>query len=353
MRVEGGLVELASGIDALYCSGRAEVPRGFLQVLERAREEADETEKEVPVPVGGAEFRVQDHGLGKYRYNLAHAYGVVGVSPSLKLPALRVQPRASFLHGVGAREGIEWFREALEAECGPILLTTSRLDLHADWQGWELSGDDRRNFVCRSEMRVTHEHGDLLTGFQFGQRRTKTLSGRIYDKTMEIRKSGADYWTEIWGDRYDREKPVVRVEFEFGRQGLAEFKIASPGEAIDSAGALWSYAAGDWLSLRSPTADATKSRWPVSPVWEQIRRASVVDSDWGIERVYNGLRDGEFRLLVPMLVGYVVRYAAVFGIDTAEATCGRLSEVVRTSCLSRGLSFEKRVAAKRLELGFR
>jgi len=352
MRVEGGPVELASGIDALYCSGRAEVPRGFLQVLERAREEADETEREVPVPVGDAEFRVQDHGLGKYRYNLAHAYGVVGVSPSLKLPALRVQPRASFLHGVGAQQAVGWFRRALEAECGPILLTTSRIDLHADWQEWELSGDDRRNFVCRSETRVTHEHGDLLSGFQFGRRRTKTLSGRIYDKTMEIRKSGAAYWEDIWGDRYDRDKPVVRVEFEFGRQGLAEFKIASPEDAIACAGALWSYAAGDWLSLRTPTPDATKSRWPVSPVWEQIRRASVVDSEWGMERVYNGLRDGEFRLLVPMLVGYVVRYAAVFGTDTAEATCGRLSDVVRSSCLTRGLSFEKRVVAKRRELGF-
>jgi len=170
---------------------------------------------------------------------------------------------------------------------------------------------------------------------------------------MEIRKSGADYWEDIWGGRYDRDKPVVRVEFEFGRQGLAEFKISSPEDAIDCAGALWSYAAGDWLSLRSPMADATKSRWPVSPVWQQIRRAAVVDSDLGLERVYNGLRDGEFRLLVPMLVGYVVRYAAVFGIDTAEATCGRLGEVVSSSCLVRGLSFEKRVMAKRRELGFR
>jgi hypothetical protein len=347
-----GLVELASGIDALYCSGRAAVPGEFLDVLERAREEAEETGRDVPVPVGDTEFRVQDHGLSKYRYHLTHVHGIVGVSPSTKLPALRIQPRASFLHGRGAREAIDWFRQAFEVECGPVLLTTSRIDLHSDWQGWALTGDDRRNFLCRSEARVTHERGDLLSGFQFGKRRTKTLSGRIYDKTMEIHRSGADYWEAIWGEQFDREMPVLRVEFEFGRQALAQFDIRSPEEAIDAAGALWSYASGEWLSLRTPTADATKSRWPEAPEWQRIRRARMADSALGMERVYDGRRDGTFRLLVPMLVGYLVRYAAVFGIDTVEETCGRLVEVVRGSCLSRGLSFEKRVMAKRRELGF-
>lgn len=350
MQLGGALVELASGIDALYCSGRVKVPGEFLKVLDRAREEAEITHRDVPIPVGDATFRVQERGLGKYRYNLVHPHGVVGVSPSEKLPALRIQPRAEFIHGVGAQEAVDWFRKELEAECWAIQLTTSRLDLHADWQGWELAGDDRQHFVCRSEDRVMHEHGDLLTGFQFGQRRTKTISGRIYDKTREIQKSGAAYWEDIWGEQYDHDQRVLRVEFEFGRQGLAEFGISSPEDAIDAAGALWSYATSEWLTLRMPTSDCTKSRWPVASEWNRIRWATVAGSGCGLERVYEGRRRGEFKMLVPVLVGYLVHYAAVFGIDTVEETCGVLVDVVRTSCVSRGLSFEKRVAELRRKL---
>jgi hypothetical protein len=107
------LVELASGIDALYLSGRCRVPDEFLNRLDRAREEAEITGAEVPVPVGEAEFRVQSHGFGMYRYNLAHRHGTVGVSSSTKLPGLRIQPRAAFIHGVGAMNVVDWFRDQL------------------------------------------------------------------------------------------------------------------------------------------------------------------------------------------------------------------------------------------------
>lgn len=348
------LVELASGVDALYCSGRVELPAAFLASLERAREEAEITGVDVPVVVGETEFRVQSRGFGLYRYWLVHANGAVGVTPSAFLPAFRVQPRAAFLHGVGARQAVAWFRAVLGESCVyPIEFTTSRLDLHADWQGWELTAEDRCNFVCRSKIRVTHEDGDVLSGLRFGQRRTGTISARIYDKTLEIRTTGDAYWEEIWGDRYDRSRPVVRVEFELGRQGLTEFGIRSPEDAIDGAGALWSYVTGAWLSLRTPTEDTTRSRWPVAPAWERIRHASIADSGWGIERVGAGRRRGQVSKLVPFLVGYVVSYAAWFDIDTVEDVCERLVEVVHGSCTVRGLSFEKRVAARRRELGLR
>ena len=351
LRVAGGLTELASGVDALYCSGRGVLADAFLWSLSRAREEAEITEREVPLSVGDAEFRVQGHGLGKYRYNLVHEHGVVGVSPSEKLPALRIQPRAAFIHAVGAREAVDWFRQRLEPDCFGLRLTASRMDLHADWQGWDLQGEDRQRFVCRSEDLVTHEHGSLLSGFQFGHRKNKTISGRIYDKTRELRRSGADYWEEIWGRRFDPDLPVLRVEFEFGRQGLSEFGVSSPEDAVDAAGGLWSYAAGEWLSLRTPTSDTTRSRWPVDPAWERVRRAAVGDVGCGLERMYEGRRRGEGRMLVPFLVGYVVSYAAVFGLDSVEESCSALVDVIRSSCVSRGLSFEKRVLARRRKMG--
>lgn len=58
------LVELGSGIDALYLSGRCHwSPVDFLDRLDRAREEAEIAGVEVPISVGDAEFRLQAHGL--------------------------------------------------------------------------------------------------------------------------------------------------------------------------------------------------------------------------------------------------------------------------------------------------
>ena len=348
---ESGLVELASGIDALYLSGRTDVPIEFIRRLVRAREEAEEREIEAPLRVGDAELRVQGFSFGRYLYRLDHEHGVVGVSPSSKLPALRIQPRARFIHGVGARKAVEWFREQLEAECDAIELTTSRLDLHADFQGWGLCGEDRINFLCRAGDRVTYETGDLLTGFVFGRRGTNTISARIYDKTAELRKTGAAYWEDIWGEKFDPNQAVLRVEFEFRRQAMAEFGISSPEDAIDATGALWTYATDQWLTLRSPTADTTRSRWPIAPEWDRVRRASIADSEFGLERMYGGYRRGMFDKLVATLVGYVVSYAALFDLETVEDTCERLVGIIRGYCASRGLSFEKRVVARRRKLG--
>ena len=351
-RQSSWLVELASGIDALYLSGRTAVPVEFIRRLDRAREEAEIAEVEAPIDIDGDEFRVQGHSFGKYRYKLVHEHGMVGVTESTKLPALRIQPRAQFLHGVGAQNAVNWFRDRLESGCdSAIQLSTSRLDLHADFQGWDLRGEDRKNFLCRSGDRVTYESGDVLGTLQFGYRRNKTLAARIYDKTKEIKRSGAAYWEDMWGVQFEPGNPVFRVEFEFGRQGLAEFGISTPENAIEAAGALWTYATGEWLTLRTPTGDGTKSRWPIAEEWDQVRRASIADTEFGLQRMYEGYKRGKFDKLVASLVGYVVSYAALFGLETVEDTCARLVEIIQGYCASRGLSFEKRVIKRRRELG--
>src|SRR5665213_3472502 len=138
------LVELASGVDALYLSGRALLPGELLARLDAVRATAVEFDASVPFDFGGMAFALAPHAFGKHRFCLEHPYGRVGLTSSSKLPALRIQPRAEFLHGVGPRAAVEAFREVLEMECGPVVLLVSRLDLFADFQGWGLHGDQRR-----------------------------------------------------------------------------------------------------------------------------------------------------------------------------------------------------------------
>lgn len=110
--------ELASGVDALYLSGRAVLPEPFVECLAAARAQAEASGSSQAVSIAGVEFDVASHGMGRYRYCLSHRYGQVGVSPSTHLPALRVQPRTEFLHGIGVREACGVFMELLGEELG-------------------------------------------------------------------------------------------------------------------------------------------------------------------------------------------------------------------------------------------
>jgi hypothetical protein len=289
---------------------------------------------------------VAEHGAGKYRFVLIHPYGRIMATPSDRMPAFRIQPRAEFLHGAGASGTAGWFKEQLETECGAVLLSVSRLDLHADWQGWRLSADDRHRFVCRAKSRITYEDDGVFTGFVLGKRASKTLSGRIYDKTVEMRRSGAAYWEDMWGAQYESTEPVLRVEFEFGREILGQFGVSSPEEAIEAAGGLWMYATSEWLSLRSPTSDQTRTRWPIASEWLAVQRARIVDEAAGVERTYRGRRRGELEKITRALVGYLTSYAALEGTAGIEDTCERLPYLLRSHGFHSGVSFEERVAGR-------
>jgi hypothetical protein len=304
------LNEVASGVDAIYLSGRASLPDSLLARLEDARNAALVLDGSPPFQFGALEMLMAPHAWGKHRYCLTHAYGRIGISPSMSIPAFRIQPRAEFLHGVGPRSAVQGFRDLIEAECGFVNLQVSRIDLFADFQGWDLSGDNRRAFVCRASDLGTFEENGTLNGLQFGKRSSGTVDARLYNKTVEILTSGSDYWKEIWNDTYDEDRDVLRVEFEVLRGALREFGLDSPDDVLDASGALWTYLT-TWLSYRVPTDDHTRSRWPLAPEWEEVQRARIGEGALGIERTYRGKQRGELAKMMPAFVGYVARFGAL------------------------------------------
>ena len=264
MRLDGPLQELASGLDALYLSARPDLPTQFVAHLEDCREWAVEVKRRAPCEIGNTIFGIPPYGWGKHRFCLDHQMARIGFSTSQYLPTVRIQPRAQFLHAIGPEAVVSSRQETLGPQLGQLRFGVSRVDLFADWQGWSLTLDDAHRFVCRTDSRRTYELGGILTGFEFGTRKTKTLTGRLYDKTADIAAKGNDWWHEVWGDRYEPGTPVHRLEFEIGRQGLTEFDLDTPAQVLAAGGDLWTYATGQWLTHRSPTDDQTRSRWPLS-----------------------------------------------------------------------------------------
>ena len=117
MELQAGLVEVASGVDALYLSGRAHLPRVLVEDLEELRKRAGEKGKygSEALSLGGDEFAVKGHGWGKYRFALEHRYGLVQLTTSAELPTVRIQPRSGFIHGAGVEKVVPWFTEQLGA----------------------------------------------------------------------------------------------------------------------------------------------------------------------------------------------------------------------------------------------
>jgi hypothetical protein len=350
---EGPLRELASGVDALYLSGHCEPTLAFLARLEATRELAELLNEPMELYVGGLGFKLAPHGWGRYRYLLVHELGRVGVSTSQHLPPVRVQPRSELLHAVGPVATVQGFTAVLAEDCPDMVFTVTRVDLFSDWQGLQLDSDCRSQFSCRAATSRSFEVGGVVSGLDFGRRSTKTFSARIYDKTAEIARSGADWWKGVWGDSYRQGEQVWRVEFEIGRDGLAGFGLATPAQVLAATSDLWRYATEEWLTYRVACSDQTRSRWDVAPEWRQIRRASLRAEPLGLNRIAAGKKAGSLRRIMPPLAGYLAAFAALIGTYDIEGTLQALDRHLRDDEIARSTPFRERICRRRAEVGSR
>jgi hypothetical protein len=316
--------------------------------LTESQEAARSLGEPVPFQVGDRSFHVAPFGLTKrYSIRLEHDAVAIGVSLSeSNVPALRIQPRAEFIHAVGPGAVVDWCREVATDLFAGVELSASRIDLFSDWQGWRPVAADEPRFVTRARQRGWFAEDGAFTGFTFGRRSSGTLSSRIYDKTRLAAKRGVTFWPDVWDESFDSSQPVWRVEFECNRQLLHQFGLTGPPEQVLAArGDLWEYAT-DWLSLRDPIADSTRHRWPLAPEWERIRRAELRNVAIGVERM-TGRRDAsDLYRLVPGLVGYLASLGALLRRESLGEVLASLRSVVREYDARSGRSFEGRVAAK-------
>lgn len=344
---------MASGIDALYLSARPEIEQGFMARLEDGRAWAGEIRRLAPCLVGEEYLGIAAHGWGKYRFCLEHPMARIGFSPSRHLPTVRVQPRSEYLHARGPEQLLADLAYLLEPELGPLAFSVSRLDLFVDVQGWSLSLDDAPRFACRADARRTYQVGGMVTGFEFGSRKTNTLCARIYDKTADIDAKGTAWWRDVWSDKYVVGEQVHRIEFEVGRQGLRDFAVDTPAQALDAVGDLWRYATVEWLTHRSPTLDRTRARWPLSPAWLDIQRASLAHRAMGLPRLHATRRQSSIDRLLPGLTGYLASLAALSGAEDVDDTMRLVGGHLRSYEIASRTPFAERVARRRAEFEHR
>jgi hypothetical protein len=226
------------------------------------------------------------------------------------------------------------------------------MDLFCDVQGWRLDGDERDRFKCRATHRVLDEEGGAFGSVRFGQRSTGTVLARIYDKTAEVRAKGHDYWFDVWGSKWDNDSTVLRVEFEIGRQGLADFLVDTPEEALAQAPAMWGALTEKWLTFRERSTDTTDARWLVAEEWEAVQAATIRGSAIGLERARRRQERGNIRVLLPAFVGYLASVSERCGATTLDEALGVARSLVREDEDRRDIIFEHRLEMLRNERRF-
>ncbi len=191
----------------------------------------------------------------------------IGLTQSRHLPTVRVQPRSEQLHSIGPDATVAAVAELVRHLCDDVAFSVGRLDLYADWQGWDLTVEDRDRFVTRADTCRTFQHRGQLSGFAFGTRKSHSLTARIYDKTLQIDQSGHDWWKTVWGARYCEDWPVHRVEFELSRQALSDFDLTSPAQVLAASADLWAYASEQWPTDSTGPQASACAYWPPTPTY--------------------------------------------------------------------------------------
>lgn len=145
--------ELLSGIDSLDLTCKVPAPGGLLAELINLKAEAGGDRRQaVTFEVGDVTLRVAATGMGAWwPVRLEHRGGQLGLGVSANRPAWRVSLSAEALHVEGAKRLVAFWRGIIETLTGaPVVLMASRLDVHADFAGLDITEADRPGFVCRS-----------------------------------------------------------------------------------------------------------------------------------------------------------------------------------------------------------
>ncbi|MCL5023410.1 MAG: hypothetical protein M1497_08620 [Nitrospirae bacterium] len=142
--------------------------------------------------------------------------------------------------------------------------------------------------------------GDRITGWQFGGH---DLMVRIYNKSLEVKKSHKEWFHELWEKGgWDVESEIARTEFQLGRGFLQEFGITTFESFEQALGDIFRYLTQEWFTVREPIEDRNKSRWPVTAFWSEVQGALPHSGQtWGLTRAR--VKEGKAVRLLFQLAG--------------------------------------------------
>ena len=222
--------------------------------------------------IQGMRFKVQWKQRGPYSVVLDNDslnIALGNTAPWQSSPSVYVQVKSEYIWSTGIEE---MHRQTLDVVNDLYMEASfreqvSRVDVFADiaWSKPFQAGDIQK-FSKRAKDTNTWEAHGQVTGFTVGKGK---IQARIYDKALELRRSGKDWLYDLW--EVSQDSQVWRVEFQLRREALKEFGIESFDDLLKASPSLWDYLTGKWLSVRA-------NKRLVS-FWEAVQAAKFATGD--------------------------------------------------------------------------
>ncbi len=328
---------LRSGVDSLYVSYPGSLPPQKAEALESLKVQAKSLipleRSSAIIEINDHRFEVRDRGKGRFPYVLVDNWYHIQVSSdkSAQMPLAYVQLRSELLTAHGWCSPLDDLTNVVNKLGGgagdPGI---SRVDLCVDFTTEvDMGAIPLDAWVARPKDSGSYFSTGRFTGHAFGL--GGDLSARLYDKTVEIRKSRKDFLIPLWqACGWDGQTTVWRLEFQFRRPVLRELGVESADTLAYNTSALWRYATQEWLRLTQPNDnDATRSRWPNHPLWTDLGNATWDSGDGDCLRRVSKRRTPDDHYLFKNGISGITSYMAREGItDFYDGLTGFIRDAV-------------------------
>ncbi len=344
------------GVDSLYLSYPGELLPGVLDRLKALKALAQSQEPGLPSQaqylVAGHIFEVKDKGAPLFPYVLEDgSFRIQLAKPSKTVPMAYVKVSSDYLAHVGPVDA-EKVLYALLSELGTTTesANVSRIDLFVDFATSENVEWNRRAWVTRAASVNAYAVNGKFSGWTVGQ--GGDMSARLYNKLLEIQKSGKDYLLDLWSAvGWHPGDPVWRLEFQIKREVLTQKGLPKLAQVMANLNGLWSYATTEWLRLTLPSDDdQTRSRWPVHPLWGCLSSVDWETNGGPLSRRFSPERTPSnaklFNLAFSNLTAFMAREGITDLYEGHEAFMTALYAFHADKAAFLGLPFDDYVAEK-------
>ena len=172
-------------------------------------------------------------------------------------------------------------------------------------------------FVSLSAKDARYREDGKLQTLSFGK---GDVVLRFYDKVAEIAQQSEKVWLfDLWG----RASDVWRIEWQIRKDILRRFGIRTFADLDDSQGDLLRYVAHEHDTLRVPSADSNRSRWPLHPLWVDLQSKIETLNAQGVYREIDpsaAMNERLMRMAISVY-GYMKRIAAIHDFSTPRTSC--------------------------------
>lgn len=316
----------------------------YLDQFKELKEAAQISGVEQTLNIGKVSLTVHRTGIPFYAYKLTcNDFSICFMDKEMKGNSpIFVRLMSNFLWSYGYKQAydnfLEWFL-CFEPELSGIRL--SRSDICVDIDEASFKQCDSKGVVKRARRQIEHfvngeyKEGRIFSGFTIGG--GGPILARIYNKSLEIKKSQKLWFQDIWRENgWIETKDVWRVEFQIRREALKEFFIHFVNDLFQHEDQLWAYLTREWLSIKQPTKDNV-SRWKLKRKWKIVQTAGMNYTPSPLIR--DRVKQANLKQLLDQAAGLMLSVAALSDHYSIEDTTQDIQSWAEKSLLKKNTSF--------------